>query len=191
MAKNDGVGGFLPKQGNYRALLAYRKAEVVYDITQVFCRRFLNRGDRTIDQMVQAARSGKQNIVEGSKASKTSAEMELKLTGVARASLEELLVDYGDYLRTRRAAAWDKDSHEARYVRRLGANREFKFDNIRELAESRPGPIVANMALCFIHQANYMLDRLMDRLEQDFIEKGGLCERMTAVRVQYRRRLRP
>ncbi len=186
MARDDGVG-FLPKHGNYQALLAFRKSEVVYDLTRVFCARFLRRGDRTVDQMVQAARSGKQNIVEGSKASKTSKEMEIKLMNVARASLEELLVDYGDYLRTQRATVWDKDSREARYVRRLGMNPELKFEDIRELTETRAGPVVANMALCFVHQANYLLDRLIWRLEVDFVKEGGLRERMTKARIDYRR----
>jgi len=160
----------------------------VYDLTQVFCGRFLARGDRTIDQMVQAARSGKQNIVEGAKAATTSKETELKLTGVARASLEELLIDYGDYLRTHRASAWTKDSREARYVRRLGANPELKFEAIRGLVESRPGPVVANMAICLIHQGNFLLDRLIARLERDFVREGGLRERMTRARLEYRRR---
>src|SRR5438128_12694801 len=112
--------GFIPPHGNYQELLSYQKAEVVYDLTYRFCQRFLNRGDRTIDQMVQAARSGKQNIVEGSKASGTSKEMEIKLTNVARASLEELLVDYQDFLRVRDLRLWEKDSKEARFVRNLG-----------------------------------------------------------------------
>jgi four helix bundle protein len=86
--------GFLPPYGHYQELLSYQKAEVVYDLTYRFCQRFLNKGDRTVDQMVQAARSGKQNIAEGSKAAGTSKETEIKLTNVARASLEELLVDY-------------------------------------------------------------------------------------------------
>jgi four helix bundle suffix protein len=188
MAREESEAGFLPALGNYQSLLCYRKAEVVYDLTQVFCRRFLIRGDRTIDQMVQAARSGKQNIVEGAKAAKLSKEMELKLTGVARASLEELLIDYGDYLRTHRAAAWDKDSKEAKYVRGLGGNAEMKFNDIRDLAESRPGPIVANMAICLVHQANYLLDRLISRLERDFLKEGGLRERMTRARLEYRSR---
>ncbi|SDS58972.1 four helix bundle suffix domain-containing protein [Opitutus sp. GAS368] len=161
---------------------------MVYDLTQVFCARFLKRGDRTIDQMVQAARSGKQNIVEGSKAAKTSTEMELKLVGVARASLEELFIDYEDYLRTNRSVAWSKDSKEARYVRRLGGNPELKFADIREFAETRPGPIVANIALCLIHQANYLLDQQLRRLEQDFLKEGGLRERMTKARLASRAR---
>src|SRR5205085_9289347 len=106
--------GFIPPHGNYQELLSYQKAEVAYDLTYRFCQRFLSRGDRTIDQMVQAARSGKQNIVEGSKASGTSKEMEIKLTNVARASLEELLVDYQDFLRVRDLPVWAKDSREAR-----------------------------------------------------------------------------
>lgn len=104
---------FMPPYGNYRGLLSYQKAEVVYDIAFRFCQRFLGKGDRTVDQMVQAARSGKQNIAEGSKASGTSKETEIKLTNVARASLEELLVDYQDYLRVRDLKVWDKQSKEA------------------------------------------------------------------------------
>jgi len=177
-----------PRRGNYRELRSYRKAEIVYDLTQVFCARFLKRGDRTVDQMVQAARSGKQNIVEGSKAAKTSAEMELKLTNVARASLEELLIDYEDYLRTNQAAAWSKDSKEAQYVRRLGSNPEFKFEDIREFTETRPGPVVANIALCLVHQANYLLDRQLRQLEQAFLREGGLRERMTKARLVSRAR---
>ena len=111
---------FLPAGGNYQDLLSYRKSEVVYDFTFRFCEKFLKRGDRTIYQMVQAARSGKQNIAEGSKASITSTEMELKLTNVARASLEELLIDYQDYLRVRDHLLWEKNSKEALYVRKLG-----------------------------------------------------------------------
>src|SRR6516225_6175107 len=111
---------FIPPHGNYRKLLSYQKAEVVYDLTFRFCQRFLSKGDRTVDQMVQAARSGKQNIAEGCKASGTSKETEIKLTNVARASLEELLVDYRDFLRVRDLPLWDKDSKEAKFVRRLG-----------------------------------------------------------------------
>src|SRR3989440_1256067 len=108
--------GFIPPHGNYRELLSYQKAEIVYDLTFRFCQRFLSKGDRTIDQMVQAARSGKQNIVEGSKASGTSKETEIKLTNVARASQEELLVDFQDFLRVRDLRLWDKDSKEASFV---------------------------------------------------------------------------
>src|SRR5437773_7294134 len=114
MSRKPEQPGFIPPHGNYRELLSYQKAEVVYDLTFRFCQRFLTRGDRTVDQMVQAARSGKQNIAEGSQASGTSKEMEIKLINVARASLEELLVDYRDFLRVRDLKLWDKNSKEAR-----------------------------------------------------------------------------
>ena len=178
--------GFIPPHGHYQELLSYQKAEVVYDLTFRFCERFLRRGDRTIDQMVQAARSGKQNIIEGSKASGTSKEMEIKLTNVARASLEELLMDYQDYLRVRDLRLWAKDSKEAQYVRKLGRQAKVSYETYREFCETRPAEVVANIALCLIHQANYLLDQQIRRLEQDFIKEGGLRERMTRVRLQQR-----
>ena len=179
--------GFIPPHGNYLELLSYQKAEVVYDLTFRFCQRFMNRGDRTVDQMVQAARSGKQNIAEGSMASGTSKEMEIKLTNVARASLEELLVDYRDFLRVRDFRQWDKDSKEALFVRKLGNGTKVTYEIYREFCETRPAEVVANIAIFLIHQANYLLDQQIRRLEQDFIKEGGLRERMTHARLRYRR----
>lgn len=179
----------MPPHGNYRELRSFQKAEIVYDLTHRFCERFLRKGDRTIDQMVQAARSGKQNIIEGSKASGTSKEMELKLTNVARASLEELLADYEDFLRVRSAAIWEKDSREAGYVRRLGAKAGVGYQAFRDFVETRSGDVVANIALCLIHQANYLLDQQIRRLEQDFLKEGGLRERMSRARIESRRKL--
>lgn len=179
--------GFLPAHGNYRSLKSFQKAEIVYDLTYRFCRRFLSKGDRTIDQMVQAARSGKQNIIEGSKDSRTSKETELKLTNVARASLEELLGDYADFLRARDTALWAKDSKEARYVRGLGAKESVSFEDFRVFSETRSAEVVANIALCLIHQANYLLDQQIRRLEQDFLREGGIRERMARARVESRR----
>lgn len=181
--------GFLPPYGNYQELLSYKKAEVVYDLTFRFCQRFLSKGDRTIDQMVQAARSGKQNIVEGSKASGTSKEMEIKLTNVARASLEELLTDYRDFLRVRDLRLWAKDSKEALFVRRLGNKADVNYETYREFCETRAAEIVANIAICLIHQTNYLLDRQIRRMEQDFVKQGGIRERMTQARLQYRNSL--
>ena len=178
--------GFIPPHGNYKELRSYQKAEVVYDITHRFCQKFLKKGDRTIDQMVQAARSGKQNIAEGSKAAGTSKETELKLTNVARASLEELLVDYHDFLRVRDLPLWEKDSKEARFVRNLGKKPETTFEAFRDFCETRPAEVVANIAICLIHQANYLLDRQLQRLEQDFLKEGGLRERMTRARLAAR-----
>jgi len=176
----------IPPRGDYRTLLSFQKAEVVYDITFRFAHKYLARGDRTIDQMIQSARSGKKNILEGSKAGRTSKEMELKLTNVARASLEELLDDYHDYLRARDLPAWEKDSTEARYVRQLGRKTPQTFEIYRKILETRPPEVIANMAICLIHQANYLIDQQLRRLEQDFLELGGLRERMTRTRLQYR-----
>ena len=177
-------------RGDYRNLLSFQKAEVVYDITFRFARRHLGRGDRTVDQMVQAARSCKQNLLEGSKAGTTSKEMEIKLTGVARASLEECLRDYLDYLRVRDHALWSKDSEQALFVRNLGRRSPQTFEVYREFVETRSGDVVANIAICLIHQANYSIDRQIERLERDFVEGGGLRERMSAARRRHRDRPR-
>ena len=184
----DDSTNFLPPGGNYKDLLSYKKSEVVYDFTFRFCERHLNRGDRTIDQMVQAARSGKQNIAEGSKASITSTEMALKLTNVARASLEELLIDYQDYLRVRDLKFWDKNSKEALFVRKLGKIENESYETYRTYMETRPPEVLANIAICLIHQANYLLDQQIRRLEQDFLKKGGLRENMTRARLEYRKK---
>ena len=177
---------FLQKTGNYRALHAYRKAEVIYDFTFRFCKKFLAIGDRTHDQMVQAARSGKQNIAEGSKASVTSTETEIKLINVARASLEELLLDYQDFLRVRDLPQWPKNSKEALYIRKLGSRSDESYESYRPFMETRPPGVLANIALCLIHQANYLLDQVIRRLEKDFVQKGGLRERMTRARLSHR-----
>ena len=178
----------LPPRGDYQTLLSFQKAEVVYDITYRFAHKYLSRGDRTVDQMIQSARSGKQNILEGSKAAQTSKEMEIKLTNVGRASLEELLADYRDYLRVRDHVIWDKDSKEALFVRALGKKTPQTFEIYREFVETRPPEIIANIALCLLHQVNYLLDRQLRTLEKEFVEQGGLRERMTRVRLEQRKR---
>lgn len=175
--------GFIPPHGNYRELLSYRKSEIVYDLTYRFCERFLRRGDRTIDQMVQAARSGKQNIAEGSSASGTSKEMEIKLTNVARASLDELLEDYLDFLRTRDLRIWEKDSPEALAVRRLGRTPGVTYEAFREICATRPPEVVANIAVCLIRQASFLLHRQIKALEVEFVKNGGIRERMWKARV--------
>ncbi len=178
--------GFIPPHGGYADLLSYRKAEIVYDATVRFCDRFLDQYDRTRDQMIQAARSGKQNIIEGSMASGTSTETEIKLTNVARASLEELLADYRDFLRTHGMRLWDKNSKEALYVRNMGHGSHVSYGTYRPFIDTRPPETVANIVVCLIHQANYLLDQQIRRLEQDFIEKGGIRERMTRARLAER-----
>jgi four helix bundle suffix protein len=168
--------GFIPKHGGYRNLLSYQKSEIVYDATVYFCDRYIDRRSRTHDQMVQAARSGKQNIIEGSMASGTSKEMEIKLTNVARASLEELLSDYQDYLRTKGQRLWEKDSKEALFVRKQsqknGAHES--YETYRTYFETRSPEVVANIIICLIHQTNYLLDRLLKQLEAAFLKEGGL-----------------
>src|SRR5438445_4625586 len=134
----------LPPRGDYQTLLSFQKAEVIYDITFRFAHKFLSKGDRTIDQMVQAARSGKKNILEGSKAALTSKETEIKLTNVARASLEELLDDYGDFLRARDLTMWDKNSKEAKYVRKLGRKARQTYELYRQFLDTRPPAVIAN-----------------------------------------------
>ncbi len=179
--------GFIPPHGHYQELLSYKKSAIVYSATVKFCERFISIKDRTYDQMVQAARSGKQNIIEGSKASGTSKETEIKLTNVARASLEELLEDYKDYIKNRKEVIWDKDSKEALYVRKLAYTKDESYENTYEqFIETRSGVVCANIILCLIHQCNYLLDQQIRRLEEDFIKNGGLRERMYQARKNYR-----
>ena len=179
---------FIPKHGGYENLLSFQKARIVYDATYNFCGRFVDKRSRTTDQMIQAARSGKQNILEGSQASGTSTETEIKLTNVARASLEELLEDYRDFLRVRGAVLWAKDSREALFVRKLGTERDISYEVFRPFIETRSAETVANIIICLIHQTNYLLDRQIGRLEKDFVEKGGLRENMMKARLDHRHR---
>jgi four helix bundle suffix protein len=179
---------FIPPHGGYESLLSFQKARAIYDATVWFCGRYLRRGDRTNDQMIQAARSGKQNILEGSQASATSKKTELRLTNVARASLEELLEDYRDFLRVRGARLWDKNGREAMFVRRLGRQRDVTYETYRTYIETRPPEVAANIIICVIHQTNYLLDHQIRQLEKAFVTEGGLSERMTQARLVGRRR---
>jgi four helix bundle suffix protein len=178
--------GFIPAHGGYEDLVSFRKARVVYDATVWFCGRYLTRSDRTNDQMIQAARSGKQNILEGSLASGTSKKTEIKLTNVARASLEELLEDYRDYLRVRGLRLWDKNSREATFVRKLGRVEQVTYETYRTYIETRPAEVAANIIICLIHQTNYLLDQQIRQLEKAFVTEGGLSERMTKARIAFR-----
>jgi len=177
---------FIPPHAGYENLLSFQKARIVYDGTVCFCSRFLDRRDRTLDQMVQAARSGKQNILEASQASGTSKETEIKLVNVARASLEELLEDYRDFLRVSGFPLWDKSSKEALFVRKLGATKNSSYESYRPYLETRPPEIVANILICLIHQTNYLLDQQLRQLEKAFLQEGGLRERMTRARITER-----
>lgn len=181
--------------GGYRNLRGFQTATVLYDATVSFCERFLDKRSRTVDQMVQAARSGRQNIAEGSRASATSSQTELRLVNVARASLDELLLDYEDFLRQRGLPAWSKDHPEAIRVRDCWKqNRTDQPDPADQsalyaewLASDDPG-IVANALICLIHQTNYLLDRQIAALEKAFIHEGGYSESLAAARIAERQR---
>ena len=177
----------IPKHGGYRKLRSFQCAQLVYDETVVFCNLYINKKSRTHDQMVQAARSGVQNIAEGSMASGTSKKIELKLTGIARASLEELLLDYEDYLRQNDLRQWTKDSPEALKVRAKLQSLEAKPSDMSDISDPlrlkhTTPQIAANIMLCLINQTSYLLGKQIKRLEANFATEGGFTERLYKYR---------
>ncbi len=174
--------GLIPPHGGYRKLRSFLSAQLAYDLTIVFCDRFIDKRSRTHDQMVQAARSGVQNIAEGSMASATSKKTELKLTGVARASLEELLLDYEDFLRQRGLRVWGKSSPQALEARKLMSDESDGSDRSDKKGASilkySDAETTANTMICLINQASYLLHRQLQALEQKFLEEGGFTERL-------------
>jgi four helix bundle suffix protein len=209
----------IPPHGGYRKLLSYQMASLIYDLTVIFCKKFLDYKSRTNDQMVQAGRSGVQNIAEGSQASGTSKKTELKLVGVARASLEELLRDYEDFLRQRGLLLWDKNHPKSLEIRRISSsytsypsylpavasakagssyqppNRNMTYKTNRTdmtgrtnqyLPYLRSQESAANCLICLLHQANYLLDKQLERLEEDFVKNGGFTERLYNIRKNAR-----
>jgi len=173
--------------GGYRNLKSYQTAEIIYDATAVFCDLFVDKRSRTYDQMLQAARSGKQNIAEGSMVSGTSKKSELKLIGIARASLEELLLDYNDFLRQRGLALWEKGHQQAQAIRKLAWEKNRSYTTYRTYIESSPPEVAANTLICLVHQANYLLDQQLRQLEKQFLEKGGFTEKLYQARQQAKR----
>jgi four helix bundle suffix protein len=180
--------GFIPKHGGYRNLISYQKAEIIYDGTVYFTGRFYRKPDRTIDQMVQAARSGKQNMAEASMASATSKETEIKLTNVAKASLEELMIDYEDFLRTRKLPVWEKDHRLTVRFRELNRTPNATYQTYIKAIENESPEICANSMICLIKIVIYLLAKQIQWLEKDFLEHGGLRERMTKARIESRNR---
>jgi len=180
----------IPPHGGYRNLRSYQTAELVYDATVFFCDRFIDKRSRTHDQMVQAARSGVQNIAEGSMASATSKKTELKLTGVARASLEELLLDYEAFLRQKGLRLWAKDSPEAHSVRKRYSSDQSDKSDLSDPYSLRTASaeVAANTLICLINQASYLLGRQLQRLEEQFLKEGGFTERLYKARTQARKR---
>ena len=178
---------FIPRHGGYENLRSYQKAVIVFVGTCFFVKKWLPRfGDRTVDQMVQAARSGKQNIVEGSAASGTSKEMEIKLTGVARASMEELKEDYLDFLRTRQLPKWDKDHRFYKRFEELNRTPDADYETFKKAIESDDPEIAANAMLSLTTLTIYLLKQQMLSLEKAFLKEGGLRERMTRARLKVR-----
>ncbi len=176
---------FIPIQGGYRNLKAFQLATCIYDITYYFANKYFDKKDRTIDQMVQAARSGKQNIAEGSAASTTSAETEIKLTNVAKASLQELLLDYEDYIRVNELEQWlsaDERTVRTRNICRRHSDSKYYMDAVKQ----RSAETTANIAIVLIHQADYLLEHLIERQKLNFLKNGGIREQMTRARLEER-----
>jgi four helix bundle suffix protein len=180
--------GFIDPHGGFRNLKSYQMSEIVYDGTTAFCDRWIGRCSRTHDQMVQAARSGKQNIAEGSMASGTSKKFELKLVGVARASLEELLLDYQDFLRQRNLPIWGKNHPQAQKIRRLAYASNRSYKTYRTYIEGTTPVVAANSLICLIHQTNFLLDQQLRQLEKQFLDQGGFTETLYRARQNVRKR---
>lgn len=177
----------LRDQTNWEKLFFYQKTVVLYQMTYVFCKRFLPRhGDRTVDQMIQAARSGKQNIVEGCADGVTSTEMELKLLNVARASLKELKEDYLDYIRSRSLVLWDKKHPRYDGLLKFCRQRN-KLEEYEPFFEKWTDEELANCANTLCHMVDKMIATHLKNKETDFTENGGIRERMTAARLGRRK----
>lgn len=183
---NNKDNKFIPPHGGYQKLASYQMAEIVFDATVYFCNKHIDKRSRTHDQMIQAARSGKQNIVEGSMISGTSKEMEIKLMGVARASLEELLNDYKDFLRIHGLPLWDKNDERSLKIRQIGKEPNKSYLSYKAYFESESLEITVNAIICVIHQTNYLLDQQIRKLEELFVKEGGIREKMLKARLNYK-----
>ena len=183
--KDDSSKTFLPQHGHYRNLRVYKVTEIIYDITYYFTQKYLRKGDRTIDQMVQAARSGKQNIAEGNQAAATSSETEIKLTNVAKASLEELLTDYKDYLRVRNLQQWGQLHPRYDALRQYARSEKIMQDYAQQIKRLNDEEI-SNLCITLIHQATYLLHKLLITMQNRFVTEGGIKEQMYNARANYR-----
>ena len=172
---------FLSQRGNYKNLIVYQKSVMIYDITYYFAHHFLSKSDRTIDQMIQAARSGKQNIAEGNQAAATSLETEIKLTNVAKASLEELLIDYTDYLRVHNKTIWTDTHPRYEKTRNYAASKEI-YTQYTTLLYKCTDEELANLCITLIYQTTTLLLHLLKKQESNFLKQGGIRERMYQAR---------
>ena len=183
---DDGTASVLRKKVMYNELRFYHRSDVLYQLTQVFCQRFLKQyGDRTVDQMIQAARSTKQNIVEGSSDAQTSVEVELKLLGIARGSNQELLEDYKDYIKRKGLSEW-YGKHPRFVAMHDFCRSHYQFDDFRDLFPKMNDEELANMAICLCHQVDAALNKYIERKDREFTTEGGIRERMTAARLGQR-----
>ena len=178
-------GGFLDSGGDYRNLIFYKKTKILFDMTYWFKEHYLEHGDRTQDQMQQAARSGKQNIAEGKEDGLTSAEMELKLVNVARSSLTELREDYEDQLMVRRLKQWEKN-HPRFCAMKNYCYRHHEPADYQKYYEKWSIEELCNVALTLIHQADKGMWNWIKKREQQFLEEGGIREKMSAARREAR-----
>ena len=174
--------GFIPKHGGYEQLVTFQKADIIFHGTVFFCRKYICKFDRTNDQMIQAARSGKMNILEGSMASGTSKETEIKLTSVARASLKELLEDYKDFIKTRKLMFWDKNHPYYSALTKKHLTQNPTYELYQKGIESNDPEVAANVLYSLTNITIYMLTQQLKRLEADFLKEGGLRERMSKAR---------
>ncbi|MBR0181679.1 MAG: four helix bundle suffix domain-containing protein [Bacteroidaceae bacterium] len=176
----------LKKAVVWKDLYFYRKSDILYRLTVEFCKRFFPaHGDRTVDQMVQAARSGKQNIIEGSEDGQTSSEMEIKLLNVARGSLQELRADYQDYINTHHLSVWPKDNERQQRLRNF-CHSHNDYSDYETLVAKMNDEEIANMALTLCHQTDKMMCAYIEKLGNKFVKEGGIKERMHAARTGYR-----
>lgn len=176
---------FARSKTSYRKLYVFQKAEAIYDVTYFFLQSRIAKSDRTHDQMLQAARSGKQNIVEGRSDAASSAEMEIKLFGVARGSLHELLNDYEDYMRTRRIPFWDL--HNDRFIRLTAMCKQHNDTAFYSALVPRMNDEeYCNLMLTLIHQTISMLDKMIEKVKADFLRNGGIKEQMYRARLNHR-----
>ena len=176
---------FLPQKGDYRNLRVYQLGNCIYALTYAFAHKYLQVGDRTIDQMIQAARSGKQNIAEGSVDGCTSSEMEIKLTNVAKASMHELLIDYEDFLMVRGLEKWDGKDSRTNQVRNY-CRTHMEPEAFIQAVETRSAETCANIAITMLHQFDVMICHLIETQKQRFLQEGGIKEQMYRARVQQR-----
>lgn len=182
----DGTASVLHKAVVFTNLRFFQRSDVLYQLTQIFCQRYLPKyGDRTVDQMIQAARSTKQNIAEGSSDGQTSTETELKLLGIARGSNKELQEDYQDYLKRKSLKEWFGQNPRFEKLHNF-CKTHYKYEDYQPLMIKMNDEELANMAICLCHQVDSGMTKYIEKKDREFTIEGGIRERMTAARLEQR-----